>query len=210
MLSTNLENYIEQYTSEEDDVLKKIHRETYLNVLQPHMLSGAYQGVLLQQLSLLKQPKYILEIGTFTGYSALCLAKGLREDGQLHTIDVNEELMEKTQETFQQSEYAGQIIQHIGDAKEIIKGLNNIPFEFVFIDADKASYTDYFDLIVDQMPSGGLILADNVLWKGGVLEEQKSKKAQILDNFNQKVQKDMRVLNCLLPIRDGLMLMIKK
>lgn len=210
MLPDNLEKYIEQYTTEENDVLKKIHRDTYLNVLQPHMLSGAYQGVLLQQLSIIKQPKYILEIGTFTGYSAICLAKGLQKDGELHTIDVNEELIEKTQETFQNSEYAGQIIQHIGDAKEIIKTLHHIPFELVFIDADKASYAEYFDLIIDQMPSGGLILADNVLWKGGVLEEQKSKKAQILDNFNRKVQENSNVLNCLLPIRDGLMLIVKR
>ena len=209
MLPQSLEEYIEQFTSAETEQLRKINRATHLQEVQPHMLSGQYQGVLLQQISMLKQPNYILEIGTFTGYSALCLAVGLQPGGELHTIDVNEEVMETAKANFVKSEYSNSIITHLGDAKQIIPSLSK-PFDLVFIDADKASYSDYFDLLIEQMPKGGVILADNVLWKGKVLQEKKDNKTSLLHAFNVKVQQDDRVMNCLLPIRDGLMLITKK
>ena len=209
MLPKDLEQYIEQKTSAETDNLRQINRATHLQELQPHMLSGHYQGVLLQQFSQIQKPKYILEIGTFTGYSALCLATGLQVDGELHTIDVSEEVMETAKANFSQSPYANEIITHVGDAKQIIPELDKA-FDLVFIDADKAAYSTYFDLLIDKMPSGGLILADNVLWKGRVFSAEQDKKAKVLDEFNSKVQADERVLNSILPIRDGLMVIVKQ
>lgn len=209
MLPKDLEQYIEQKTSAETDNLRQINRATHLQELQPHMLSGHYQGVLLQQFSQIQKPKYILEIGTFTGYSALCLATGLQADGELHTIDVSEEVMETAKANFSQSPYANEIITHVGDAKQIIPELDKA-FDLVFIDADKAAYSTYFDLLIDKMPSGGLILADNVLWKGRVFSAEQDKKAKVLDEFNSKVQADERVLNSILPIRDGLMVIVKQ
>lgn len=209
MLPKHLEEYIENHTSEENELLSAINRQTYLQELQPHMLSGHYQGVFLQQISLIKQPKYILEIGTFTGYSALCLAAGLQKKGELHTIDVNEEILETAKKNITKSPFCQNIQFHLGDAIQIIPTLKH-SFDLVFIDADKASYGTYYDLLIGRMPKNGIILADNVLWKGGVLEKRKSKKADLLDSFNKKVQADDRVVNCLLPFRDGLMLIVKK
>ena len=209
MLPEQLEEYIERFTSSESELLHQINRSTHLQEVQPHMISGHYQGMLLQMISILKAPKNILEIGTFTGYSAICLAAGLQQNGELHTIDINEEVMETAKENFLQSNYSSRIFPHIGDARKIIPSLE-LEFELVFIDADKAAYADYFDLLIDRLPKGGVILADNVLWKGRVLEEEKDKKTTVLHAFNAKVEKDERVLNCLLPVRDGLMLIIKK
>lgn len=205
VLPINLEQYIEQHTSDEQPLLHQLNRETHLNVLQPNMLSGHYQGVLLQMLSRAISPKNILEIGTYTGYSAICLAQGLQAGGTLHTIDINEEMEPITQKYFKESGLSQQIKFHIGNALKIIPTLPT-PFDLVFIDADKENYGAYFDLIVEKVRPGGLILADNVLWKGKVLSEPQDNKTAVLHRFNQKIQADGRVKNCLLPVRDGLML----
>lgn len=209
IIPKKIEDYVEEHTSKLNNNLLEIERSTYLNVLQPHMLSGNYQGQLLRMLSIMKQPKRILEIGTFTGYSALCLAEGLDPNGELHTIDVNAELMEKTKQHFENSPYSKQIHLHIGNAGDIIEQLPT-PFDIVFIDADKENYWNYFELVVDKMSPKGLIIADNVLWKGKVVNEPKDKKTRLLDQFNQLVNEDDRVDNILLPIRDGLMLIMMK
>lgn len=209
MIPKELEQYIEQMTSKEDSFLQQVNRNTHLSTLQPHMISGHFQGVLLEMISKSICPRRILEIGTFTGYSAICLAKGLAKDGLLHTIDIDEELAIKTKETFAQSGLQSQIIQHIGDAKDIIPQLEE-SFDLIFIDADKSSYAQYYELAVDKVCKNGSILVDNVLWKGEVLNNDFSKKAKIMHDFNQMVTADNRVQNILLPIRDGLMWIIKK
>lgn len=208
-LDAKLEEYCDEHTSSESELLAKINRETHLEVVQPRMLSGHLQGRFLSMISQLKKPQFILEIGTYTGYSALCLAEGLAADGKLLTIDVNEELAEKIQAYFQESKFAHQLELRIGDAMELIPHLNG-PFDLVFIDADKENYSNYFDLIIDKMAKGGLIIADNVLWSGKVIQEVKENdyQTQELLRFNEKISKDPRVENCLLPIRDGLMIAI--
>jgi len=205
VIPTELEAYIEQYTTEESPLLNQLNRETHLNVLQPNMLSGHYQGILLQMLSKAISPKAILEIGTYTGYSALCLAQGLQPGGKLHTIDINEEMQPIVNRYIAEAGQTDNIEFHIGDALEIIPSLE-VTFDLVFIDADKENYGPYFDLVVEKVRPGGFILADNVLWKGKVLNEAKDNKTEVLHRFNQKVQADGRVKNCLLPVRDGLML----
>ena len=207
-LDPNLEAYVAKHSEQEPELLQKLARETHLKVLQPRMLSGAYQGRLLALLSKLIAPKRILEIGTYTGYSALCLAEGLQADGQIDTIDINEELTDMQRKYFDVSGYGKHIVQHLGNAAEIIPAIEGT-FDFVFIDADKEQYPLYFDLIVDRVRSGGLIIADNVLWSGKVLEPATDEATESLQSFNKKVAKDSRVETVILAVRDGLTLLRK-
>ncbi len=204
-LPEEIENYATQHSEDEPILLQELTKKTFLNVLQPRMLSGHFQGRLLSLLSKLVQPKTILEIGTYTGYATLCLAEGLQPDGTLHTIDVNEELQDLQREFFDRSGKGSQIIQHLGQALDIIPSLNT-KFDLVFIDADKKNYANYFDLVIEKMNQGGIILSDNVLWSGKVIEEikQNDKQTQALMAYNQKIKNDPRVETLLLPIRDGL------
>ncbi len=207
-----IEKYIEQYTSGEGELLRHIDRETHLHELNPRMLSGKVQGRLLSLISKMLRPTHILEIGTFTGYSALCLAEGLTENGVLHTIDIDEELEEKNKKRFGESPFGRKIVQHIGDARSIISQLN-IDFDLVFIDADKENYPNYYNLVIDKLKSGAVILADNVLWSGKIIQHQNGKTDKdtaALVQFNEMVQKDDRVENVLLSVRDGLFLIRKK
>ncbi|NQW36513.1 MAG: O-methyltransferase [Flavobacteriales bacterium] len=206
-ISEPLQNYIAQHSQDEPKLLQDLNRETWQKVMNPRMLSGPYQGRLLAMLSKLINPKTILEIGTYTGYSALCLAEGLAPDGILHTIDHNEELASIQQKYFDKSDYKNQIKTHIGDALDIISKLN-LKFDLVFIDADKANYPNYFKAIVPKMNSGGLILSDNVLWSGKVLQKAdvKDVDTQALQVYNKLVNEDSRVESVLLPVRDGLTL----
>jgi caffeoyl-CoA O-methyltransferase len=207
-LDPAIEAYALQHSAPEPELLQALNRETYAKVLMPRMLSGHLQGRVLSMLSHLKQPRYILEIGTYTGYSALCMAEGLLPNGELHTIDINEELETMIRKYFAQSHHAQQLHLHIGDARAIIKSLPHA-WDLVFIDADKENYSTYFDLVIDQMAPGGLIIADNVLWSGKVLHDQKDEETAALDAFNKKVHADKRVSPMLLPIRDGLMVLRK-
>lgn len=201
-----LDDYIVNHTQAENEVLSELNRETYAKVLIPRMLSGHLQGQALRMFSHMIQPKRILEIGTYTGYSALCLADGLTEDGKLHTIDINEELAEMINRYISKSGLSDKIVTHIGNAVEIIPNLNET-FDVVFIDADKENYPNYFDLTIDKVRKGGFIIADNVLWSGKVIEEvdPKDEETQAILRYNDKVHNDPRVENVLLPIRDGLM-----
>ena len=206
-LSEELENYAAQHTEDEPLLLQELNKRTHLNVLQPRMISGHFQGRFLSLLSKMVQPRTILEIGTYTGYATLCLAEGLHPDGVLHTIDIKEELTDLQREFFDRSGYGNQIVQHLGKAADIIPALDTT-FELVFIDADKQNYAHYFDLVIEKMNSGGLILSDNVLWSGKVVEEVKhnDKHTQALMAYNQKIKDDPRVETVLLPIRDGITL----
>jgi caffeoyl-CoA O-methyltransferase len=208
MISKEIEDYSESHTEPESSLLRQLNRETHSRVLNPRMLSGHLQGRLLSLLSKLVSPRRILEIGTYTGYSALCLAEGLVNDGLLITIDVNEELESRARHYFQLSGKADQIRMITGDAKIIIPTLDE-SFDLVFIDADKLNYAAYFDLIIDKVRSGGLIIADNVLWSGKVTGSNLDKKTNAILEFNQKVHSDTRVSNLLLPVRDGLMILQK-
>ena len=203
-LPKQIEYYTLAHTSKESDLLAKLNRETWAKVMIPRMLSGHMQGRVLSLLSKLINPKNILEIGTYTGYSALCLAEGLNKKGKLHTIDCNEEVMQIANRYFEQSDYAKNIIPHIGDALAIIPKLET-DFELVFIDADKENYCNYFDLIIDKLSPGGIIIADNVLWSGKVVEKVKDAETESLVTFSKKVHQEKRVENILMPIRDGLM-----
>lgn len=206
-LSESIIEYCENHSEKEPEYLAKLNRETHQKVLQPRMLSGHYQGRLLSLISKLVNPKNILEIGTYTGYSALCLAEGLQTNGKLHTIDINEELFDFQQKYFQESEFKDQIIQHLGDATKIIPQLN-LNFDLVFIDADKPNYPNYFEIIIDKMNPGGLILSDNVLWSGKVLEEVKRNdlSTEALLKYNKMLAEDDRIETVILPLRDGLTL----
>lgn len=204
-LPEKIDNYVINHSQQEPELLKKLTRETWQKVLNPRMLSGAFQGRVLSMIAKLIHPKTILEIGTYTGYSALCLAEGLQKDGKLHTIDRNEELEDLQQKYFQQSEYGKQIKQHIGNALDIIPQINTT-FDLVFIDADKSNYVNYFNLIINKMNTGGIILSDNVLWSGKVVEElnPKDTDTKILLQYNELLNSDDRIETVLLPIRDGL------
>lgn len=211
MFNPELFAYCEQYTSEEDPILKHIERETHAKVLMPRMLSGKLQGKTLEMFSKMMSPKMILEIGTYTGYSAICLAKGLAPGGRLITLDINGELEEMVRGFFEKSELSAKIDYRIGNALDIIPLLEG-DFDLVFLDADKINYLRYYELIVDRMGTGGVILADNVLWSGNVLVKEGDKiqkDTQALLDFNRSVTNDPRVENVLLPIRDGIM-MIRK
>lgn len=203
--------YCEAHSTKEDPLLKKIVRETQAKVLMPRMLSGHLQGKFLELLVKMHRPKLILEIGTYTGYSAICMARGLGKNGKLITLDKNDELEHMVRGFFSESGLSGQIDYKLGNALDLIPQIDG-NFDFVFIDADKKNNANYYELILDRMPSGGVILVDNVLWSGKILleEGQKTDKdtAAILE-FNRIVSEDPRVETCLLPIRDGLM-MIRK
>jgi len=208
IIDKELQAYAEKYTSEESALLKKINRDTHAQVLQPRMLSGHLQGRVLSMISSLLRPKVILEIGTYTGYSALCMAEGLRENGKLITIDINEELHDRVSEYFREANMHDRIDYRIGDASVIIPRLQE-RFDLVFIDADKENYAHYFDLVIDRVNLNGIILADNVLWSGKVLQNKPDKDTRAVVDFNEMVQRDNRVENVLLPIRDGMMVMRK-
>ena len=204
-ISQDLENYIEQHSEKEPELLAALNKETYQKVLLPRMLSGHFQGRVLSMLSKLIRPVNILEIGTYTGYSALCLCEGMQENGTLHTIDIKEELVDFQRKHFDKSPWGNQIVQHLGEALDIIPTIDT-KFDLVFIDADKENYINYFELIVPKMNKGGIILSDNVLWSGKVLEplHPKDISTKILLEYNQLLKNDPRVETVLLPIRDGL------
>lgn len=210
LLSEELTNYLENSCEPENDLLKHINRETHLKVSMPRMLSGHYQGRLLSMLSKMISPEKILEIGTFTGYATLCLAEGLRENGFIYTIDINMELEDMVRSNFEKSDLNSKIKYQIGDAKEIIPSLNET-FDLVFIDADKKNNGTYYNMIIDKVRSGGLILVDNVLWSGKVLDQEASdQKTSFISKFNEMVSADQRVEKLILPVRDGLFLIRKK
>jgi predicted O-methyltransferase YrrM len=204
-ISQELEDYIEQHSEKEPELLAALDKETYQKVLLPRMLSGHFQGRVLSMLSKLIRPLNILEIGTYTGYSALSLCEGMQENGVLHTIDIKEELVDFQRKYFNKSPWGNQIVQHLGEAITIIPTLD-LKFDLVFIDADKDNYINYFELIVPMMNKGGIILSDNVLWSGKVLEPLKPKDltTKIILDYNQLLKNDPRVETVLLPIRDGL------
>ena len=209
-LSEAIEGYSQAHTSPESMLLAHLNRETHAKVLQPRMLSGHVQGRLLALFSTMMRPRRVLEIGTYTGYSALCLAEGLADDGLLITIDINEELEDFTRSFFNNSSYKDKIDYRIANAVELIPTLPDT-FDSVFIDADKLNYALYYDLVIDKVRPGGVIIADNVLWSGKVVQTDKKidKDTQNLLDFNQKVHNDPRVSNLLLPVRDGLMIAYK-
>ena len=206
-----LDDYVVKHSEDEPALLKALTRETYQKILQPRMLSGHYQGRVLSMLSKLIRPKVILELGTFTGYSALCLAEGLDKNGIIHTIDINEELVDFQRSYFDKSEYGSKIIQHLGSAIDIIPTLDTT-FDLVFMDADKPNYITYFHQIIDKLNPGGVILSDNVLWSGKVIEELNPQdvSTKIVLEYNAILKDDPRLETVLLPIRDGLTVSIKK
>jgi caffeoyl-CoA O-methyltransferase len=208
LINESLQRYSEEHTSPESELLRNINRDTHANVLRPRMLSGHLQGRVLSLISKLLRPKRILEIGTYTGYSALCLAEGLAIDGKLITIDVNEELEARVRKAFAESPFASNLELIIGDATKILPSLEDT-FDLVFIDADKENYLSYYDLVIPKVRHGGIILADNVLWSGKVVEPRPDKDTRAIQEFNRKIHEDHRVENVLLPIRDGIM-MIRK
>jgi predicted O-methyltransferase YrrM len=204
-ISQELEDYIEQHSGKEPELLAALNKETYQKILLPRMLSGHFQGRVLSMLAKLIRPVNILEIGTYTGYSALCLCEGIQESGVLHTIDIKEELVDFQRKHFDKSPWGKQIVQHLGEATEIIPNLD-VKFDLVFIDADKENYINYFEMIVPKMNKGGIILSDNVLWSGKVVEPLNPKdiSTKVLLDYNELLVNDSRVETVLLPIRDGL------
>ena len=197
--------YVERHTSPESELLRTINRDTYAHVMAPRMLSGHLQGRVLAMISHMIRPLSILEIGTYTGYSAICLAEGLQPGGRLVTIDINEELEDRVRKNFHDAGLNDRIDYRIGDAVGILPTLA-VKFDLVFIDADKENYSNYFELVIDKVNLNGFILADNALWSGKVLDENPDKDTGAIHAFNQKVQDDPRVENVLLPVRDGIML----
>ena len=204
-LPDNIDKYVVDHSQKEPELLLQLNKETWQKVLNPRMLSGAFQGRILSMISKLIQPNNILEIGTYTGYSALCLAEGMKKNGLLYTIDKNEELEDFAKKYFNKSNYQNQIKQFVGNALDIIPTLNE-KFDLVFIDADKSNYGNYFNLIIDKMNPGGVILSDNVLWSGKVVEEINPKDidTKALIKYNKLLNSDDRIETVLLPIRDGL------
>ena len=204
-ISEALDDYVVNHSEDEPELLQALTRETYQKILQPRMLSGHYQGRVLSMISKLVNPKYILEIGTYTGYSALCLAEGMQHNGELHTIDINEELEAFQRKYFNKSPYGHCIFQHIGNALDIVPTLNKT-FDLIFIDADKDNYPNYFNIIIDQLKTGGILLSDNVLWSGKVIEPIKEDdiSTKALLKYNRLLKDDPRVETIMLPIRDGL------
>tara|TARA_B100001971_G_C18168503_1_gene525672 strand:+ start:332 stop:967 length:636 start_codon:yes stop_codon:yes gene_type:complete len=204
-LPKEIEEYSLLLSEPESKLLSKLNRETWSKVMIPRMISGHIQGRILSMISKMIEPKNILEIGTYTGYSALCLAEGLKKNGELHTIEINEEVIDFAENYLNKSEFKNQIKQHIGNAIDILPTINK-EFQLIFIDADKENYSNYFDLTFEKLSVGGYIIADNVLWSGKVIREEKDSETKAIDNFNKKVKKDKRVDNFILPIRDGLMI----
>jgi len=204
-LPDNIDQYASDHSQKEPELLQELFRETWQKALVPRMISGHFQGRVLSMISKLTHPKTILEIGTYTGYSALCLAEGLQAGGALHTIDHNEELYDFQRKYFDRSDHKDQIKQYVGEALAVITEING-PFDLVFIDADKANYSNYFEAIIDKMNPGGVILSDNVLWSGKVTEvpNPKDEDTKALIAYNQMMNEDPRIETVLLPIRDGL------
>ena len=204
-LPENIDQYAIDHTQAEPKLLQELSRETWLKILAPRMLSGHFQGRVLSMLSKLVQPKHILEIGTYTGYSALCLAEGMQKEGTLHTIDVNEELYDLQRKYFDRSPWGSQIVQHLGNALEVIPTLD-VQFDLVFIDADKRNYPAYLKMLLPILPTGAVILSDNVLWSGKVVEkvQEDDLDTQALLKYNTQLNEDKRLETVLLPIRDGL------
>ena len=210
LINQKIFDYIHKYTTPEDRVLQELYRETHVNILHPHMLAGHFQGKILEMLSKMISPENILEIGTYTGYSAICLAKGLPEGGKVHTIERNDELMGISQKYFKKAGVGNRIIQYTGEAREIIPKLDFL-FGLVYIDCDKDEYLHIYNQVFDKVPSGGYILADNALWEGKVAEKHKpdDKETSSIIEFNNFIKNDNRVENVILPIRDGLMIIRK-
>tara|TARA_B100000287_G_scaffold319689_1_gene303520 strand:- start:672 stop:1313 length:642 start_codon:yes stop_codon:yes gene_type:complete len=210
-ISKKLYNYIKNHSIEESDLLKELERETKLKTLNPRMLCGSHQGRVLSLISKIKQPKLVLEIGTFTGYSTLCLAEGMSNDGFIHTIDINEELYDFQRKYFNKSKYGDRIIQHVGNALEILDSIN-LKFDLIFLDADKENYTRYLEKIVNKLNVKGVLITDNVLWSGKVVasisDDDLSTKE--IDNFNKILNQRDDMETILLPLRDGISLSIKK
>ncbi|UPQ79972.1 O-methyltransferase [Flavobacterium azooxidireducens] len=204
-LSEDLEDYVAAHSQDEPALLAQLNKETYQKILLPRMLSGHFQGRVLSMLSKLIRPTSILEIGTYTGYATLCLCEGMQENAIVHTIDIKEELVDFQRKYFDKSPWGNQIVQHLGEAVDIIPTLDT-EFDLVFIDADKENYLNYYELIVPKMSKGGIILSDNVLWSGKVVEPLKEGdlSTKILLEYNQRLNNDPRVESVLLPIRDGL------
>ncbi|MGI9552677.1 MAG: O-methyltransferase [Aurantibacter sp.] len=204
-LSPLLEEYIAAHSEEEPQLLMELTRETYLKVVRPRMISGHFQGRVLSLLSKIINPKNILEIGTYTGYSAICLAEGIQKNGELHTIDINAELTDLQKRYFDKSGFGPQIVQHTGDALKIIPNLD-LTFDLIFIDAEKKEYPSYLEAVLKKVKSGSVILSDNVLWSGKVIEplDAKDEATKILLDYNKKLKEDHRLESVLLPIRDGL------
>lgn len=210
-LDEKIEEYVNQHSSPEPEILARLNRETHLKILQPRMLSGHLQGRVLSMLMKMIRPQRILEIGTYTGYSALCMAEGLAQAGELHSIDINEELTDFVQKYVNEAGHQDKIKLHVGNALEIIPILKE-DWDVVFIDADKNNYINYYNLLIDKLKSGSYIIADNVLWSGKVIEDynQQDEDTKTLIDFNKMIQEDERVENVLFPIRDGLMVLRKK
>jgi caffeoyl-CoA O-methyltransferase len=203
LINDALSAYIEKYTTAEDQLLAALNRETHVKAMMPRMLSGHVQGKFLEFIACMIKPQYILEIGTFTGYSAICLAKGLQANGKLITIDINDELTPLVKKYIAAEQMQDKIEVITGNAITIIPSLTNT-FDLVFIDADKSNYSNYFDLIIDKVKPGGWILADNVLWSGHVVDEKKDKDTNAIHAFNEKVHTDTRVEQVIVSIRDGI------
>ena len=204
-LSEDLEDYIEQHSENEPELLARLNKETYQKILLPRMLSGHFQGRVLSMLSKLIRPVNVLEIGTYTGYATLCLCEGMQENGQMHTIDIKEELVDFQRKYFDISPWGKQIFQHLGEAVNVIPVLD-LKFDLVFIDADKENYINYYEMMVPKMNKGSIILSDNVLWSGKVVQEidPKDTSTNVLLEYNKILKEDPRVETILLPIRDGL------
>lgn len=210
-LPQEIDEFIVNLSEKEPKILAELNHETWEKVLIPRMLSGHFQGRVLSMISHMIQPKSILEIGTYTGYSAICFAEGLQKNGVIHTIDINEELESFVNKYIEKSNLKDTIINHIGNAMDIIPTINE-QFDIVFIDADKNNYSNYYDLVIDQVKSGGYIIADNVLWSGKVVNDKENLDPDTLElvNYCEKIHADERVQNVLFPIRDGLMIARKK
>jgi predicted O-methyltransferase YrrM len=210
ILPNDLQTYLDEHCEPEPEALQTINRETYLKVLRPHMLSGHYQGRVLSFLSKMILPKRILEVGTFTGYATICLAEGLTEDGIIHTIEVNRELEEMLNSHFKSTNVGKKIKQHFGEATAIIPAIKVDNWDLVFIDADKKNNYTYFELVFDKVRPGGLIIIDNVLWKGKVYGEENDADTALIRKLNDQISVDSRVEKMILPVRDGLLIIRKK
>ncbi len=210
-ISKKLSSYIKKHSAKESDLLKELSRETKLKILNPRMLCGSYQGRILSIISKLIQPKFILEIGTYTGYSALCLAEGIKNGGELHTIDENEELYDFQRKYFDKSNYGDIIFQHLGDAVNIIDTIN-LKFDLIFLDADKENYSNYLDLLINKLNTNGVLITDNVLWSGKIIKSisDDDRSTQEIDKFNKLMDQRNDMENIILPIRDGISISRKK
>ena len=210
-ISEKLNDYIKKHSNKESDLLKELSRETKLKTLNSRMLSGSYQGRILSMISKLTKPKYILEIGTYTGYSSLCLAEGMKNDGELHTIDKNEELYDFQRKYFNKSHYKDKIFQHLGNALELIQTINK-KFDLIFLDADKENYAKYLELLVNKLNTNGILVTDNVLWSGKVTMpiSDEDLSTQEIDKFNKLLNQRSDMETIILPIRDGISISRKK